>query len=161
LVPLTDNLFLRSQATGVQRFKALVRLGSGAYSVLVFLAEFLETRIIAERIEHWIEPEKRRSERYIRRKRAYVRYREQFLQSRDGAVGFAHFRGHAARISSGMGPSRASFSIGTAAIAFSMNANTAMFERAIGNACGRVCGAERPPVYTNFLLTRDRTQTTD
>jgi hypothetical protein len=125
LVPLTDNLFLRSQATGVQGFKALVRLGSGAYSVLVFLAEFLETRIIAERIEHWIEPEKRRSERYVRRKRAYVRYREQFLQSRDGAVVFAHFRGHAARISSGMGPPRASFSIGTAAIAFSMNANTA------------------------------------
>src|SRR5439155_18357331 len=28
--------------------------------------EFLETRIAAERIEHWIEPERRRSERHVR-----------------------------------------------------------------------------------------------
>ena len=37
--------------------------------------EFLETRIIPERIEHGIEPEQRRSER-ARRESASVRYRE-------------------------------------------------------------------------------------
>ena len=35
----------------------------GADSRLLFFAEFLETRIIPERIEHWIELEQRRSER--------------------------------------------------------------------------------------------------
>jgi len=48
---------------------------SGAYSVLLFLAEFLEARIGPQRIEHWIEPEQRRSER-ARRERAGVRDRE-------------------------------------------------------------------------------------
>ncbi len=33
---------------------------------LLFLAEFLEARIIPKRIEHWIEPEQRRSERHAR-----------------------------------------------------------------------------------------------
>jgi hypothetical protein len=35
----------------------------GAGSRLLFLAEFLEARIVPQRIEHWIEPEQRRSER--------------------------------------------------------------------------------------------------
>jgi hypothetical protein len=34
-----------------------------AGSRLLFLAEFLETRIIPKRIEHWIEPEQRWSQR--------------------------------------------------------------------------------------------------
>jgi hypothetical protein len=37
--------------------------------------EFLEARIIPERIEHWIEPEQRRSER-ARKESARVRDRE-------------------------------------------------------------------------------------
>jgi hypothetical protein len=40
------------------------------------LGEFLETRIISERIEHRIEPEQCGSERYDSRQRASVRYRE-------------------------------------------------------------------------------------
>src|SRR5438046_7016079 len=52
-------------------------------SVRFFLAEFLEARIISERIEHWIEPEQGRSER-DRNESARVRHREQFLQSGDG-----------------------------------------------------------------------------
>jgi hypothetical protein len=47
-----------------------------ATSRLLFLAEFLKTRITAERIEHRIEPEQRRSERYVFRYWARVRYRE-------------------------------------------------------------------------------------
>jgi hypothetical protein len=31
-------------------------------SVLLFLAEFLEARIVPKRIEHWIEPEQRGSD---------------------------------------------------------------------------------------------------
>ena len=34
---------------------------------LLFFAEFLEAWIIPERIEHWIEPEQRRSKRYAKR----------------------------------------------------------------------------------------------
>jgi hypothetical protein len=49
----------------------------GAGSRLLFLAEFLETRIIPERIEHWIEPEHRGSE--PARRETTVRDREEFL----------------------------------------------------------------------------------
>ena len=38
--------------------------------------KFLEARIISERIEHWIEPEQRRSERHALSQCAIVRYRE-------------------------------------------------------------------------------------
>jgi hypothetical protein len=38
---------------------------SGAHSVLLFLAEFLEARIAAEWIEIWIEPQERRGKRII------------------------------------------------------------------------------------------------
>src|SRR5438094_3287123 len=48
----------------------------GAGSRLLFLAELLETRIGAQRIEHWIEPEQRRSKRPGRSQCARVRYRE-------------------------------------------------------------------------------------
>src|SRR5438094_5305165 len=41
--------------------------------------EFLEARIVPKRIEHWVEPEQRRSERHVLSQRAIVRYREQFL----------------------------------------------------------------------------------
>ena len=61
-------------------------------------SEFLETRIIPERIEHRIEPEERRSERHVCGvKRAFVRCREQFLQGGDGAVGFFHPRRHSGK----------------------------------------------------------------
>jgi len=43
------------------------------------LGEFLETRIIPERVEHRIEAEERRSEWHVLSQRAIVRYREQFL----------------------------------------------------------------------------------
>ena len=43
------------------------------------LAEFLEARIVPQRIEHRIEPEQRRSERHVCSQCAIVRYREQFL----------------------------------------------------------------------------------
>jgi hypothetical protein len=38
--------------------------------------EFLEARIISERVEHWIELEQRWSERQVRSQWARVRYRE-------------------------------------------------------------------------------------
>jgi len=41
--------------------------------------EFLEARIIPERIEHGIEPEQRRSERHVFGQRTLARDREQFL----------------------------------------------------------------------------------
>ena len=44
-----------------------------------FFAEFLEARIIPERIEHRIEPEQRRSKRHAFSQRAEARQREQFL----------------------------------------------------------------------------------
>ena len=47
-----------------------------AGSRLLFLAEFLEARIIPERIEHRIEPEQRGSERHVCNQCAVVRYRE-------------------------------------------------------------------------------------
>src|SRR5262249_11363610 len=53
------------------------------------LGEFLETRIVAERIEHRIEPEQRGSEWHLPTKRTFVWCREQLLQSSDRAVAFA------------------------------------------------------------------------
>jgi len=38
--------------------------------------EFLEARIIPERIEHGIEPEQRSSEREATNQRSFIRYRE-------------------------------------------------------------------------------------
>src|SRR5439155_5520215 len=61
-------------------------------------SEFLEARIISERIKHRIEPEQRRSERHVCGiKRAFVRCREQLLQSAHSTLGLAHFRGHAGK----------------------------------------------------------------
>ena len=48
-------------------------------SLWFLFAEFLEARIIPERIEHWIEPEQRWSEWYVLRQLARVRYRKQFF----------------------------------------------------------------------------------
>jgi hypothetical protein len=50
-----------------------------ATSRLLFFAQLLETRIIPERIEHWIEPEQRRSKQHAVSEWARMRYREQFL----------------------------------------------------------------------------------
>jgi hypothetical protein len=41
--------------------------------------EFLEARIVPERIEHWIEPEQRSRQRHVFSQWALVGYREQFL----------------------------------------------------------------------------------
>src|SRR5437763_12817202 len=48
--------------------------------------DFLKTRIIAERVEHWIEPKQRKSERHARSQCALGRYRQQFLQRGDGPI---------------------------------------------------------------------------
>src|SRR5438874_6815750 len=48
-------------------------------SVRFFLAEFLEARIVPERIEHGIEPEQRRSGRRAHTQCTNVRYREELL----------------------------------------------------------------------------------
>src|SRR5262249_902881 len=58
-------------------------------SRLLFLAEFLEPRIAANRIEHRIEAEQCRSKRSARSKRTRIRCRQKLLQSRDGAIGFS------------------------------------------------------------------------
>jgi len=59
-----------------KRCAAAARQRRCADSRLLLLAEFLEARIIAERIEHRIEPEQRRSERDVRSQCALVRDRE-------------------------------------------------------------------------------------
>src|SRR6266542_1209237 len=51
-------------ACGVKHCAALVRRKSSRSSLWFLFAEFLEARIVAQRIEHWIEPEQRGSERY-------------------------------------------------------------------------------------------------
>src|SRR5260370_8877778 len=55
------------------------RLFPSIVSRMLFLAEFLETRIVPKRIEHRIEPKQLRSERHVRSQRTLARYREQFL----------------------------------------------------------------------------------
>ena len=50
-----------------KRCTALVRRRSCEDSRLLFLAEFLEARVVPKRIEHRIEPEQRRSERNAKR----------------------------------------------------------------------------------------------
>ena len=65
----------------VSDFKAELVVGFGVilsrslYRCCLF-AEFLEARIIPERIEHRIEPEQRGSERHVCSQRASARYRE-------------------------------------------------------------------------------------
>jgi hypothetical protein len=76
------HCFLDLPVGSVDRTKArgltLLRFGSAKTCVrsrLLFFAHFLEARIVPKRIEHWIEPQQRRSER-ARRESASVRYRE-------------------------------------------------------------------------------------
>ena len=68
-------LFPRSQldrGAGIQGFK--IAKESGAYSVLLFLAEFLESGIAAQRIPNRIEPKKcRRNDNWINPHPAYIR----------------------------------------------------------------------------------------
>jgi len=63
-VQLSLTTSLRRDALSARRF----RRGRGD--------EFLEARIVAERIEHGIEPKQRGSERYARSKYALIWYRE-------------------------------------------------------------------------------------
>jgi hypothetical protein len=51
-------------------------LGNRRSSRLLIFAKFLKARIAAERVEHWIETEQRRSERYVCSQRAPVWYRK-------------------------------------------------------------------------------------
>jgi hypothetical protein len=55
----------------------------------------LKARIVAERIEHWIEPEECGSVRHTAIDEATDWHREQLLQSCDGAVAVARLRGYA------------------------------------------------------------------
>src|SRR6266550_567012 len=55
---------------------ASARKRSYASSLWFLFAEFLEARIVAERIEHGIEPEQRGSERHVFSKRTLARNRE-------------------------------------------------------------------------------------
>jgi len=64
-------VFLRSWTPGIEKFS----LGFRCFR----LGEFLEARIIPKRIEHWIEPEERRSERHKFVQCARARYREHLL----------------------------------------------------------------------------------
>src|SRR5262249_53569694 len=48
-------------------------------SILLLLAEFLQARIVSQRIEHRIESEQRRSERHVSLERALAWYREHLL----------------------------------------------------------------------------------
>src|SRR5262245_54298063 len=67
-----------------------------AFRLLFFQSDraydFLETRIIPQWIEHWIESQQ--SGRKWRGCIGKCGYREQFLQSGDGAVRFSHLRCH-------------------------------------------------------------------
>src|SRR5262245_16308509 len=54
--------------------------------------EFLEARITPQWIEHWIEPEQRRSERDVFLECACARYLEHWLYSGNGAVGLSRLR---------------------------------------------------------------------
>src|SRR5438132_920653 len=57
--------------------KHCVALAPRRSSLWLLFAEFLEAGIIPERIEHWIEPEQRGSERTLpAAQRTFVRYRE-------------------------------------------------------------------------------------
>src|SRR5438034_5938716 len=52
----------------------------------LFFAEFLETRIVPQRIEHRIEPEQRGRKRDAHTTKTAAWYREKFLSRRDSAV---------------------------------------------------------------------------
>ncbi len=57
--------------------------------------EFLKARIVPERIKHWIEAEKRGSERRLPApERTFIGKGEHFLQGRDRALGLAHLCRH-------------------------------------------------------------------
>jgi len=62
---------------------------------LFVFAEFLEARIVPERIEHRIEPKQRERKRDARTKWTSAWYREQFLNCRDTAVGLSCLCWHA------------------------------------------------------------------
>src|SRR5262249_27196217 len=59
--------------------------------------DLLEARIAAQRIEHWIEPEKGHRNWYARSCPGSVRNREYLLQSIHGAVGFSRLRCHSSK----------------------------------------------------------------
>ena len=88
-------------------------------------AEFLEARIIPERIEHWIEPEQRGSERHVCSEGRAYGIESSFCKAAMARSGSPIPAATRARISIAPGPSSASFSIGRAAIALSTRANAA------------------------------------
>jgi hypothetical protein len=61
-LPIAANA--RQQSRSFARWNPTVDRNR-ARSRLLFLTEFLEARIVPERIEHWIEPEQRRSEGHV------------------------------------------------------------------------------------------------
>src|SRR5205085_2660246 len=77
----------RKRPQPYKRCAASARRRSYRSSLWLLFAEFLEARIIPQRIEHRIEPEQRRSERRLpSTQRTLVRDREQFLQGGPGAI---------------------------------------------------------------------------
>jgi hypothetical protein len=73
-VELSPTTLHREERAGLRRAALFVprfRRGRGG--------EFLEARVIPERIEHRIEPEQRRSERHVFVQCARARYREHLL----------------------------------------------------------------------------------
>jgi hypothetical protein len=73
--PAVAYLFLvRASSPAVMLGSQTLVEAPAGRSRLLFLAEFLEARIVPERIEHWIEPEQRRSERHVFVECACARY---------------------------------------------------------------------------------------
>ena len=73
-VELNSTMSLRGKITGAQRVALFARRFGHEQS-----DESFEAWIISEWIEHWIEPEQRRSERHVLSQCAIVRYREYLL----------------------------------------------------------------------------------
>ena len=71
-----EKLSRQSRHAVNQCFNVVSRI---AASRLLFLAQFLETWIIPQRIKHGIEPKQGRSKRHVFVQRAVARHREQFL----------------------------------------------------------------------------------
>src|SRR5438477_898483 len=91
----------------------------------VRMCKLLKARVAAQRIEHWIEPEQRWSERHVFSQRPAPGIESSFCKAamaRSGSPPPAAIR---ARISIGREPETASFSIGTVDVAFSARAKAA------------------------------------
>jgi hypothetical protein len=84
LLTFTGSEYKQMEATRAEQNGSQVFRGANLKKSILSLCfvwrgrgdKFLETRIVPERIEHWIEPEQCRSERHVCNQWASVRYRE-------------------------------------------------------------------------------------